>query len=144
MRCSQSAISKIRQICSKWSNWGSKTKTSERQLNRILISNWFANCGKISKAWNDPSVAVSWSSVLQRLHQVGYDSSMPDLKPLLTFKQKPKCSMWAKRSSKLVCWSMKPGHLYWQIKILYFLWWLWLKHLEEVTQEIQCQMREKM
>ena len=51
--CSQSAISKIKKTCSKQSNCGSKPKTTaidEGQLNRFLISHWFANCGKISKA----------------------------------------------------------------------------------------------
>ena len=61
--CSESDISKIsRRTCLKRPNCGSKPKITvkdERFLNRILISNQFANRGIISKTCNDVGVAVS-------------------------------------------------------------------------------------
>ena len=89
---SQSAISKITiQISLKQSNYDSKPKITaknEHQLNRILISNQFANCGETSKAWNDAGEAISQSITLLRLDQLIYDSRIPISKSQLTFKQK--------------------------------------------------------
>ena len=100
VECSQSAISKItRKTCLKQSNYGSKTKATvwnERHLNKILISNRFANFGEISKSCNDSSVGVFRSPTLRRLHQYRYVSRIIISKPLLTFKQKQKRSIWYK------------------------------------------------
>ena len=75
---SKSAISKItRRTCSKWFNFSSKPKsvaTDEYLLKRILISNRFVDFVDISKAWNDAGVAVSWSTTLQKLRQLRYDT----------------------------------------------------------------------
>ena len=96
----QSAISKITiWTCSKKSNCSSKPKKTDRddrQQNRILISNRFANYGEIFKAWNDAGVVVSLSITLWRRHQLGYDSRIPISKLLLIFKYEQKHSIWAR------------------------------------------------
>ena len=84
VECSQSTISKItRWTCSKLSNCGSKCKTTprgEHHLNRILISNRFANCSEISEVWNNAGVVVLQLVTLWRFHQLRYDSRIPILK----------------------------------------------------------------
>ena len=93
----ESAISTIARTCSKRSNCGTKPKTTVRdKCQLILISNWFVNCDEISCVLNEADVTVSWSTALKRLNQLGYDSRIPISKPLLTFKQKRKCSIWAR------------------------------------------------
>ena len=71
-----------------------QTQDDEHQLNRILISNLFANADEISKAWNNAGITVSQSTTLQRLHQLRYDGRIPKI--LLTFQQKQKSSIWAR------------------------------------------------
>lgn len=44
------------------------------------------------------------------------------------------------RPSKLVSWSMEPGHCYWWIRILQFLQLSWL--LENVIQDLKCQLHK--
>ena len=94
----QSVISITRQTHLKWSKCNSKPKTTtrdEHQLNRILISNQFDNCGEILKAWNYDGITNSQSLTLWRLHQFRYDSRIPISKSLLTLKQKWKRLIWA-------------------------------------------------
>lgn len=98
--CSQFSILNItRQTFSKQFNSSSKVKTASRdkyQLNSILIS----NCDEIFSAWNHASIAVSWSTTLQRCHYLGYDSMLLILKSLLTFKQKQKYLIWARDNQR--------------------------------------------
>ena len=96
MGCFKSTILKIiKPTCTSRSNYGSKLKTTvrdEHQLNKIFISNRFADCSEITKARNNASVTIFPSTTLRRLHQLKYDSKILISKPLLTFQQKCKHS----------------------------------------------------
>ena len=95
-------ITKItRRTCSKWYNCGFKPQTKvtdERQINLFLTV--LLLVVKFSKP---AGVAVSGSTTVWRLHHFRYDSRVPILKPLLTFKQKLKLSIWARDHSN---WSV--------------------------------------
>lgn len=122
------ALSVITRTCSKGFNYGPKCKTAARdkhQLNSILISNWFVNCGEISKTWNDVCIAISWSITIQRLCQFIYDRLIPKL--LLNFKQKQKHLIWAS------------GHQSSVINQHFSVFLL----VAKVTHEMQYQMHEK-
>ena len=83
----------------KLSSCGSTPKTTARdesQLNMIHISNQFDNRDGIFKPWNDAGVAVSQSLTLRIFYRLAFDCRIPILKPLLTFKQKRKRSIWAR------------------------------------------------
>ena len=131
---SQSAILKIiRQARQNSPNVVYKPNTTagdECQIHWILISNRFANCGEIFKAWIDSDVAISLLITFWIFYQFRYDNRLPISKSPPTFKRKIKLLI----SSKLVCWSMEPGHLQWGIKIMHSLRWSWSPLLEKVIQ----------
>lgn len=121
------ALSLITKTCSKGFNYGPKCKTTARdkcQLNSILISKWFVNCGEISKTWNDVCIAISWSITIQRLCQFIYDRLIPKL--LLNFKQKQNHLIWASGHQSSVI----------NQNSVFLL-------VAKVTHEIQYQMHEK-
>ena len=102
--CSQSAVSKcLQDKSSDRKKCGRKRVTSkrdDRQLERLVRSDRFQNCGEIAQRWNADGVPASRSTVYRRIKELGYANRIPRVKPLLNSKQRKKRLTWAKERLK--------------------------------------------
>lgn len=97
--CSQSAVSKHihkksvgRKKCGRKS---CTTKRDDRRLNSIVKKSRFQNLGELQRQWTEAGVQVSKATVHRRVREMGYNSRIPMVKPLLNSRQRKKRLTWA-------------------------------------------------
>lgn len=97
--CSQSAVSKhIHKKSVGRGKCGRKrctTKRDDRSLNGIVKKSRFHNLGELQRQWAEAGVQVSKATVHRRVRELGYNSRIPMVKPLLNSKQRKKRLTWA-------------------------------------------------
>ena len=97
--CSQSAVSKhIHKKSVGRGKCGRKrctTKRDDRSLNSIVKKSRFQNLGELQRQWTEAGVQVSKATVHRRVREMGYNSRIPMVKPLLNSRQRKKRLTWA-------------------------------------------------
>lgn len=98
--CSQSAVSKHingkscgREKCGRRR---CTTKRDDRGLQRIIKEKRLNNVAEIQREWNESGVTASKTTTFRRIREMGYNSRVPRIKPLLTLAQRRKRLNWAK------------------------------------------------
>lgn len=109
--CSQSAVSKhIHKKSVGRGKCGRKrctTKRDDRSRNSIVKKSRFQNLGELQRQWTEAGVQVSKATVHRRVGEMGSNSRVPVVKPLLNSRQRKKRLTWAmeKKHRTVAEWS---------------------------------------
>ncbi|KAG1956481.1 hypothetical protein F2P79_008166 [Pimephales promelas] len=70
-------------------------RRGDQTLGKIVEKDRFQTLGDLRRQWTESGVETSRATVHRRVQEMGYRCRIPQVKPLLTQKQRQKCLTWA-------------------------------------------------